>query len=399
MNNNNHTPDLSDKVMKSILTSILKKQGYKVSKNSFYLPDDNRETKRDVHNLSKAERIFEHYNFLNSNSSLIGNYIIDGKDLEVENIKPQLIQVKSGTIWEILFKWWNLTWWSLPYERAYGRQLRYIVWDKYHESIIGLIGLQSPILSWSIRDKYLGITPEKRDYWVNQSLNAQRLGALPPYNDILGGKLVALLLSSKKVSRDYQKKYSGLKTEIKQRKIPARLLFVTTTGAYGKSSIYTRLKYSDEYVAKFIGYSKGSGSFHIPNIFFEKIISYLESKDIDTKRGYGSGPSRKMRLIDTALTSLGFEKGVNHGVKRAIYLFPMVDNLKEVIDKRESPSWHKWSEDELTDYWKAKWALNRAETHQTYLTFNSKEFLNSQRKDIEDKNNSYKEFYKWMNTK
>lgn len=44
----------------------------------------------------------------------------------------------------------------------------------------------------SVRDSALGILPAKRDYWVNMSMNAQRVGALPPYNDLLGGKMAAL---------------------------------------------------------------------------------------------------------------------------------------------------------------------------------------------------------------
>ena len=190
--------------------------------------------------------------------------------------------VQHDTVWEILFKWWNLTWWSLPYERSYGRQLRFIVWDKYHKAVIGLIGLQSPILSWSVRDKYLGIVPVRRDYWVNQSLNAQRLGALPPYNTILGGKLVALLMCSKNITDEYHKKYAKTKTLLMNRAIPSRLLFITTTGAYGKSSIYNRLKYQDENVANFIGYSQGAALSTYQTSSSKKLVKFLESKNIST---------------------------------------------------------------------------------------------------------------------
>jgi hypothetical protein len=246
---------VSDQQIKSKLIMILERQGYVVSGNTFSLPDSNRETKRQVHILSKAERVNEHYKFIRSNADLIGKYIIDGKDLDINKIQPKLIMVQKDTLWETLFRWWNLTWWSLPYERAYGRQLRFIVWDEHHKAPIGLIGLQSPLLSWGVRDKYLDLQYERRDYWVNQSLNAQRLGALPPYNNILGGKLVALLMASNVVCKEYEKKYKRTKTILEKRRIPSRLLFITTTGAYGKSSIYNRLKYNDEYVAKFIGYS------------------------------------------------------------------------------------------------------------------------------------------------
>lgn len=80
-------------------------------------------------------------------------------------------------------------WWSIPYQHPYGRQMRFLVWDTYHDLPFGLINLQSPILKMSVRDKSLGIPDKEVDLWVNKSMNAQRVGALPPYNELIGGKL------------------------------------------------------------------------------------------------------------------------------------------------------------------------------------------------------------------
>jgi len=85
---------------------------------------------------------------------LVEKYIINGSSLDVSKIAPELIEVESGSNEENFFRWWNIVWWSLPYEHAYGRQMRFIIWDKYHNAPIGLIGLQSPILSWKARDNF-----------------------------------------------------------------------------------------------------------------------------------------------------------------------------------------------------------------------------------------------------
>jgi hypothetical protein len=310
--------------------------------------------------------------------------MVDGKDLDVEKIDPRIIQIKSGTKFETIFRWWNLVWWSLPLEKAYGRQIRYLIWDRYHNAPIGLIGLQSPILRWKARDEELGISAGERDYWVNQSMSAQRLGALPPYNTVLGGKLVAMLMTSDKVRKDFELKYKNKRTLLKDRILPAYLLFITTTGAYGKSSVYNRLKFYKEKVAEFIGYTKGAGTFHISNSLFEELVQYLENKNVKIGRGFGNGPSRKLRLIDVALTSLGIKNGNNHGVKRAVYLFPFVLNLKGVIQKKEKPVWSERSIKELTKFWKERWALPRAEKNKTYLTFNSEDFIENTMKEIEN---------------
>jgi hypothetical protein len=361
---------ITETKLKKELFSAVEKQGYFFSKNRFVLKRNSRLAVRSVHSLAKAERIVNHRDFIMEMLDKSKSSILDGKNLDVEKISPRLISVESKTHWADFFRWWNLVWWSLPYDPAYGRQMRYIVWDDYHEAPIGLIGLQSPILCWSVRDQHLGINAQKRDYWVNQSLSAQRLGALPPYNSVLGGKLVASLMTTEQVRSDFSEKYKGQKTIIKGRTLPARLLFITTTGAFGKSSVYNRLKYQGYPISKFIGYSYGSGSFHIPNSLYEKMVTYLEQEEGCLERGFGNGPSRKMRLIDKALEKLGISNGVDHGVKRAVYLFPFARNLKNVIQNDVRPLWHHRNVEELTDYWKTRWALPRAGKNETYKNFN-----------------------------
>ena len=273
---------LQRKQLRKVVMRALHKQGYRVRNGVLRLKDHDRAGMRDAHILAKAERILLQEDFILKNIPLIRAHLPDGKSIDVAKIKPRLILVEAGTKWETMFRWWSLVWWSLPNERAYGRQMRYLVWDDFHKAPIGLIGLQSPILSWAVRDRYLGIGYTDRDYWVNQSLSAQRLGALPPYNALLGGKLVASLVTSDVVRKAFEKKYNNVRTVMQGRKIPARLLFVTTTGAYGKSSVYSRLKYAGREVAIFLGFSNGIGSFHIPNLLYESLLRYLESKNIDT---------------------------------------------------------------------------------------------------------------------
>ena len=311
--------------------------------------------------------------------------MLNDTQLDVSKIRPKLIEVKTGTIHAELFRWWNLTWWSLPYERSYGRQMRFVVWDEYHNAPIGLIGLQSPILSWNVRDHHLGITPEKRDFWVNQSMNAQRLGALPPYNKFLGGKLVASLLASDVVRQSFHNKYKDYETLLKKRVIPANLLFITTTGAYGKSSVYNRLRFDNDKICEFIGYTNGSGSFHIPNTLYEGFVSHLRDNGAKVGRSFGNGPSVKMKIIDEGMRLLGFRDGSDHGVKRSVYLFPFAKNVKEVIQNGEEPIWYGRSVDDLTRYWKERWAIKRTENYPLdKLRFSKEEFISDTEQDLED---------------
>lgn len=374
---------LQKTALKKEVLRTLHKQGYRVRKGILELKSEDRQSKRDAHILAKAERILAQEKFVIKNIPFILKHIPDGRKLEVDKIKPRLIEVEAGTKWEVMFRWWSLVWWSLPNERAYGRQMRFIVWDSYHKAPIGLIGLQSPILSWAVRDKHLGIESKDRDYWVNQSLSAQRLGALPPYNMILGGKLVASLVTADTIRKAFERKYANVRTVMKGRRIPGRLLFITTTGAYGKSSVYARLKYENKSIASFIGFSNGIGSFHIPNLLYENLIRYLESKNIDTSRGYGSGPSRKLRIIDQAMAMLGFQKGTKHSIKRGVYFFPLADNLTSVIKDGKKPKWIKRPVSGLSEYWKNRWAIPRSERDKSYLEFSAEKFISSTKEELE----------------
>src|SRR5437899_6175427 len=74
-------------------------------------------------------------------------------------------------------------------------------------------------------------------------------GAIAPYNVLLGGKLVALLMTSQEVRDAYRKRYAGqvsiISSQMAGREIyrPAELKLLTTTSLYGNgSSQYNRLR-------------------------------------------------------------------------------------------------------------------------------------------------------------
>ena len=186
------------------------------------------------------------------------------------------------------------------------------------------------------------------------------------------------------VRKRFAMKYEGKKTVLQGRHIPARLLFFTTTGAYGKSSVYNKIKIDGEAISQFIGYTQGSGSFHIPNDLFEDFVRYLQKRHYDVKRGYGAGPSKKMRLINDTMDLLGISNGSEHGIRRAVYLFPMVKNLEDVIQNYEEPKWHRRSVKRISDYWKEHWAKPRANTRKEYLDFFAKKFVTATLAELQE---------------
>lgn len=359
--------NIESRLKKKILRSLTE-QGFKY--NPHLRPKNNsKHALRLIHKQSRLEKINQHTKVLLENKKIVKEYSVSGSELNPEEIKLELRQVESDTLESKIFLWWNLAWWSIPYEHPIGRQMRYLLWDKTHDAPFGLIGLQSPTLRMSVRDKHLEIPNEELDFWVNQSLNGQRVGALPPYNDLLGGKLVAMTLTSNEIRDDYSRKYSRRKTWLENRVLPSKLLFVTTSSAFGKSSMYERIRFYDEHVGKFIGYTAGAGTFFISDKLYLELLDYLSRSGYDTTRGYGTGPSRKLQFITIALTKIGIKSKAFHGIKRGYYLFSNVSNLKQVIKENRRPKWHNRPFDEMQEFWLERYAIPRAARNDSYKKF------------------------------
>jgi hypothetical protein len=365
---------INEEILRERIINVLEEQGFKV--NPHVRPwESHKEAYKAVQQRSKLEQISHHKEFLKGCFEQAKIHCRDGRDITPGEIKLELREVKSDSFEEILFRWWNLIWWSIPYQRSYGRQMRFLLWDSIHDAPFGLIGLQSPILKMSVRDKALEIPKDELDIWVNKSMNAQRVGALPPYNELLGGKMVALTLASNEIRDAYKRKYESYTTIIKCRQLEPGLLFITTTSAFGKSSLYNRLKYKNEVVAECLGYTQGSGSFHISEELYKEILEFLADKGINVTRGFGHGPSRKLKLLSLGLRYLGLASFEFHGIKREFYLFPFVKNLREVIHQQQKPVWFDRPFHKLEDYWRERWAMPRAARKSEWNGFKAAEFF------------------------
>jgi len=193
-------------------------------------------------------------------------------------------------------------------------------------------------------------------------MDIHTLGAVPPYNRLLGGKLIALAAASNEVRAAYQAKYKGLKTEMEQRVLPAHLVALTTTSAFGRSSLYNRLRYNRTVIAESLGYTEGYGSFHLMELY-PQFREFLESEGISTRGGFGAGPRRKWQTMVRALEKLGFSSELlRHGVKREAFLFPLVENLRDYMEGNcLEPIFRDLPFPDLASYWRRRWLRGRAE--------------------------------------
>lgn len=369
--------------LKNEIINSLSNQGFIINKD--ITPENfEKDIIKKIHSQKRLEQLAVHKNFLLDNLDFVREYSKKSKKIIPKKIKLKLLEVKSDSDEAKLFLWWNLAWWSLPFDRPFGRQMRFMLWDEYHNSPFGLIGLQSPPLVSKIRDSYLGLVNGTREIWINQSLYAQRLGAIPPYNELLGGKMIGLSLQSNEIRDRYAEKYENSITLMKSRIIPNRLLFITTTSAFGKSSVYERIKFENDLIVRFLGYTSGAGTFQLSEELYRKCLKFLEQEGFNTTRGYGSGPSRKMKLISTAFAKLKIKNFQYHNIKRGMYLIPLVKNLNSVIHENEEPDYKTRNFSDLSTYWLNRWAIPRSIRTQEWKKFSSNDFISRFGEEVEN---------------
>ena len=116
-----------------------------------------------------------------------------------------MLQRISGGTWESdLFRLAALTW-SVPVSNSFGRRLRYLIWDDHNNKLIGIIAIGDPVFNLSVRDTLIDWDAKARGERLVNVMDAYVLGALPPYNSLLGGKMVACLLRSRDIYDDFAK--------------------------------------------------------------------------------------------------------------------------------------------------------------------------------------------------
>jgi len=296
-------------------------------------PGNTKEVIRTLHSAQRAERLAANQNFITLKSSKLLKFFASGKDVIPDKISPVLERVSSGTWQGDLFRLAALTW-SVPVSNGFGRRLRYLVWDESNGKLIGLIAIGDPVFNLAVRDRLIGWSTEDRSSRLVNVMDAYVLGALPPYNFLLGGKLVACLLRSRELYDDFARVYGNSVGVISQKKKRARLLAITTTSSMGRSSVYNRLKLDGIQYMEPIGYTGGWGHFHIPDSLFIELRDYL--RDMDHRYAdnhmFGNGPNWRLRTMKAALNALGFRDNMmKHGIQREVFISQLADNAINIL--------------------------------------------------------------------
>jgi hypothetical protein len=253
--------------------------------------------------------------------------------------------------------------WSSPYSEYVGRRLKLIIRDSALPSqpVIGIAALGSSIIHIPARDNWIGWDTATRTRNLIYVMDAYVLGALPPYNYLLGGKLISYLIASNEVREIYQQRYKDAITNIAKR-TANDIACIFTTSLYGKSSQYNRVRFNDNNLYTHIGETKGYGTLHLTDETFNAMRKLLESKGISVANRFGDGPIWRMRVIRSAADILGFSSDflLKHSFKRAIYITPLAANYREFLQGTSTKlDYYDYPQSSLTEYWHKRWLNNR----------------------------------------
>jgi hypothetical protein len=212
-------------------------------------------------------------------------------------------------------------------------------------------------------------------------------GAVAPYNAILGGKLVCLLLCSPEVVQHYANRYSKqvsiIASGMKGRKVhrKPKLVLLCTTSLYGNgSSQYNRINVPADRVGgrskdriryEELGVSEGFGSFH----FSKETIRLSDALLGRSKNGrkvnsiFGEGVNPLMRKMREALALVGLPPELlRHGNKRIVYGIPLARNFRQFLMGQETRVQYLIPQKKprdgtslLTQFWIKRWLAGRIE--------------------------------------
>jgi hypothetical protein len=210
-------------------------------------------------------------------------------------------------------------------------------------------------------------------------------GAVPPYNELLAGKLVSLLMVGPPVVNEYRRRYgrspSVIASSMAGRPIvrPADVVYVGTTSLYGqRPSQYDRITFELDCATKepsaslryrYLGKTKGIGTIQFSDDTVNELARLLSqsNKGQRVNSVFGEGVNPRLRKIRDGLELLGLDSEIylDHGAPRLVYGVELARNTPDyLLGLATKPNWlftEKCDDmtSEMVRWWLARWVLTR----------------------------------------
>lgn len=211
-------------------------------------------------------------------------------------------------------------------------------------------------------------------------------GAIHPYNELLGGKLVALILASREIHDYYAERYGSqvsiIASQMAGRAIckPADLRILTTTSLYGVgSSQYNRLllRASDhdelghdvhwDAIGKSL--TGGFGTLHLGNETAHALGQMAQARHNSRRvnNRFGEGTSPRLRQIREGLDALGIDSDaiLHHATPRLFYACELGSASRDALLGMHSEPPLLSNAASIGAAWRRRWLLQRSKRSET----------------------------------
>ncbi len=223
-------------------------------------------------------------------------------------------------------------------------------------------------------------------------MNIQVCGAIPPYNEILGGKLVAMTLTGPEPINHYRSKYDGYTSKIASAmrgepiKKPNELVLLDTTSLFASGSAqYDRIRVpapSGQIEFQKVGQTLGYGSVHFGAMTRSRLAAVTKSAEGKqmVRSRFGEGIAPRMRKIRRGLENLEVDTQIlKHESPRIVFIAPLATNASAYLrGETDDPNYY-WSFDDVAteqemiyDHWRKRWVSKRIQ--KDYIMDRIKEF-------------------------
>jgi len=211
-------------------------------------------------------------------------------------------------------------------------------------------------------------------------------GAVPPYNEVLGGRRVLLLIASPEIVQTYARRYARMPSIIASsmagrpiRRAPKLVLLGTTSLYNVNPSQYNRLRIEAGEVGgepgesmcfQRLGESEGFGSYHLSQETVREIEALLAQSHPGTRVNsiFGEGVNPRLRKLRAGVDMLGLNSNalLNHRSARVVYGVSLASNFREVLlglTSRPRYIFPQAHPQEVTrsiaDFWMKRWLAGR----------------------------------------
>lgn len=244
---------------------------------------------------------------------------------QIINIKPRVILVDNE---DTLFDWSILRDFShsMSFDANIGRNMKYLVIDDYSGKYIGVLNVGSDAIAIKGRDAWIGWNKEVRvgARKINNTAIGNCIMPTQPFGyNFLGGKLMAVLVTSKYIRDTWQDRYHD------------KIVGFTTTSLYGSYSMYNNIPYW-----KPVGSSAGKITIKPDDLVYDYMLQYLKEHNRGIYDAIQNGNNNaigvtsglKQRLLKPIFDEVGLKLGdYTHGYQRGVYFAPIYENTREFL--------------------------------------------------------------------